>query len=69
LVTIEDEAELANTQARLKGQVEEFLKPFGQTKVEHLFSTSKGAVSSDQLKTYVEEHPEIIFDYLLVNYI
>lgn len=67
MVTIDDEAELANTQVRLKEQDEEYLQPFGQTKVDHLFVPAKTPVNAEQLKAFVEEHPEIIFDFIIVG--
>jgi hypothetical protein len=67
LITIEEEAELANTQAKLKEQEEELLKGFGLMKAEHLFTGCKGHQSADLLKAFIEEHPDIIFDFIIVN--
>lgn len=63
---MEQESDLQNTQATLKEMIEPLLNQLNLTKTEHLFVTAKGDDNIAQLKSFIEDHPEIIFDFVIV---
>ena len=65
-VTVEDAGEFVFPKEKVKEATEEFTQGL-KMKVEHLF-VAKGADLSESLKTFVEEHPDIIFDFVVVGF-
>lgn len=68
-MTLESEAELQTTQSAIKEMTEPVLNHLHLTKVEHLFVPLKTEDKSGQLKLFIEEHPDIIFDFVVVSLI
>lgn len=66
MITLEQESDLQNTQPTLKEMTEPLLNQLNLTKTEHLFVAAKSDDNTAQLKSFIEDHPEIIFDFVVV---